>query len=147
MNTESKIHWLLRLTAGAALVAIAAGCSTQTQKADGLEHGEQFLSQRRRTLGLTPFNTMEAANAAHADATPRGRITSTATSLNSLGEERLDLILRNGDTPAPLVIYLSTSPQGRRQDQQAPRRAVTAVFLKDRGLTDNQIVMKSGPEP
>ena len=130
----------MRLTAGAAILAIASGCSTQ--KDDGLVHGEQFVSNDAER-SLNAFTTMESANAAHADATIRsyhfdGQI------LNSLGEERLDLILRNGDVPAPLVVYvdlpLDDTKTARRRD------AITA-YLKDRGLTDEQIVMKSGPNP
>ncbi|HET6248204.1 MAG TPA: hypothetical protein VFE47_10945 [Tepidisphaeraceae bacterium] len=140
MTTKSKIQWLLRLTAGAAILAVATGCSTQSD--DGLIHGEQFVPNdvERST---DAFNNLEAANAAHADATMRS-YHFDGEMLNSLGEERLDLILRNGDTPAPLVIFIDLP---KDDEKTAHRRDAVMAYLKDRGLADNQIVMKSGPNP
>ena len=142
MNIGNKIQWALRITAGVALLAVASGCQTEKTDNVGIVHGEAFVPNDAERP-VYQFNTMEAANAAHADSTLRA-YHFDGTSLNSLGEERLDLILRNGDTPAPLVIYLDIPADDSRT--QVRHRVVTA-FLKDRGLAEDQILIKSGPNP
>jgi hypothetical protein len=139
MTTESKIQWGLRLTAGMAILAIAAGCASQN---DGLEHGERFVSSDREA-SVQAFNKMESASAARADATLRTYHFDGA-SLNSLGEERLDLILRKGDSTNPLVLYLDLPADDSRT---AKRQATVTAYLKDHGLTEDQIALKSGPNP
>lgn len=121
------------------MLALATGC--QPDKNDGLEHGEQFANDAVHSVH--EFTMMESANATRADATLRS-YHFDSTELNSLGEERLELMLRNGQTCNPLTIYLDLPTEDA--DTSARREAVGA-FLKDHGLTDEQIKFNPGPNP
>jgi hypothetical protein len=142
MTTGNKIQWLVRLTAAAALLATASGCSTEKTDAAQVVHGEEFVPYDAERP-VYQFSTMQAANSARADATLRA-YHFDGTALNSLGEERLDLILRNGDTPTPLTVYLDLPADDSRTQR---RHNVVTAFLTDRGLSADQIVLKSGPNP
>jgi hypothetical protein len=64
--------------------------------------------------------------------------------LNSLGEEKLALMLKDGAAPSPLTVYLNL-------DQKAPtaqqREAAVTTFLKDKGLDEKQIAFVYGYNP
>ncbi|HWE00870.1 MAG TPA: hypothetical protein VG326_00570 [Tepidisphaeraceae bacterium] len=140
MNTGHKLQWLLGIAAGAAMLAFAAGCESQPR--DAVVHGEDFIPDDA-ARSVREFVNMEAANSARADATLRLYHFDNGI-LNSLGEDRLDMILRNGDANNPLVIYLdlpADDPDNTR------RQTAVNAYLKDRGLTDEQIEFKAGPNP
>jgi hypothetical protein len=140
MNTGKKLPWLLGIAAGAAILAFATGCETPPH--DAVIHGEDFVPDDA-SRSAREFVNMEAANSARADATLRLYHFDNGI-LNSLGEDRLDMILRNGDANNPLVIYLDLPPEDA--DNTRRQEAVSA-YLKDRGLTDQQIQFKAGPNP
>ena len=140
MNIGNKLNWFVGMAAGAAMLAFAAGC--QPQPHDAVVHGEDFVPDES-ARSLHEFIAMEAANSARADATLRLYHFDNGI-LNSLGEERLDMMLRNGDANSPLVVYLDLPPEDA--DNTRRQTAVTA-YLKDRGLADEQIQFKAGPNP
>ena len=140
MKTVKKIQWFVSVTAGVAMLTLSAGC--QTASNDSLVHGEQFLPNDAERA-MYDFNEMEAANSARADATLRS-YHFDGTTLNSLGEERLALMLHNGDMAAPLVAYLDLPTDDSKTEK---RKQVVVAFLKDKGLTDDQIELRSGPNP
>lgn len=91
----------------------------------------------------TQFAEAMAASGARADAT-LSKHHFDGGALNSLGEEKLALMLKDGAAPAPLTVYLNL-------DQKAPtaqqREAAVTAFLKDKGLDEKQIALVYGYNP
>src|SRR5665213_82024 len=140
MNTGKKLQWLLGIAAGTAMLVFATGCETAPR--DAVIHGEDFVPDDA-ARSAREFVNMEAANSARADATLRLYHFDNGI-LNSLGEDRLDMILRNGDANSPLVVYLDLPPE---DPDNTRRQTAVNAYLKDRGLTDEQIQFKAGPNP
>ena len=63
--------------------------------------------------------------------------------LNSLGQEKLELMLKDDDACDPLVVYVDV-PSG---ELMAGRMESVKVYLKDRGLEDRQIQLEAGANP
>lgn len=141
MNTSIQFRWLLATAAGVLTIALAAGCQNQPP-ADVVEHGEDFTPNDTVRSSLD-FVDAEAANAARLDATLRSYHFDSGQ-LNSLGQARLDSMLRNGNLPTPLVVYLDLHEE---EATTAKSEQAVIAYLKDRGLTDDQIKLKSGPNP
>ena len=105
-------------------------------------------------IGFFPEDTGEARKPAQfADAMAAAGARSDGTlskhhfdggALNSLGEEKLALMLKDGAAPSPLTVYLNL-------DQKAPtaqqREAAVTAFLKDKGLDEKQIAFVYGYNP
>lgn len=140
MNQGNKINWLAGLAAGVAALALVGGC--QSDRVDVVSHGEEFPSDDSVRY-VHETQDLEAANAARADGTLRAYHFDRGE-LNSLGEDRLNLMLRNGDSTNPMVVYLDVPSDDL--DNTRRQQAVLA-YLKDHGLTDEQIQFKAGPNP
>jgi hypothetical protein len=139
MNASNKIQWMIRLTAGVAVMALTTGCHHDQA---GIVHGEQFQNEHAERA-LYEFNDRQAANAARLDGTLRDYHFDAAR-LNSLGEDRLDLMLYRRESTGALVVYLDLLAD---DTNTAKRQSVVLAYLKDRGLSDDQIEFKSGPNP
>jgi len=64
--------------------------------------------------------------------------------LNSLGEEKLALMLKDGAAPSPLTVYLNLD---RKTPTAQQREAAVTTFLKDKGLDEKQIAIVYGYNP
>ena len=64
--------------------------------------------------------------------------------LNSLGEQKLALMLADDDGVDPMVVYVDLSENDPRA---AHRRDAVTLFLKDRGLRDDQMTVVTGDNP
>jgi hypothetical protein len=64
--------------------------------------------------------------------------------LNSLGEHKLDLMLADDDGIDPMVVYVDLSDNDARA---AHRRDAVTLFLKDRGLRGDQMMVVTGDNP
>lgn len=64
--------------------------------------------------------------------------------LNSLGEDKLSLMLKDDDSPTPMTVYLNLKEKDAVSKQ---RQASVVAFLKDKGLADNQIEVIYGDNP
>jgi len=143
------------LLAGAVLAAapLVAGCArTPAAKADA-ESAERRELQR---LGGDVFRPddearpvqrlfdVHAAAGARADASLRAAHFDggNPSVLNSLGEEKLDLMLADDDA-LPLVVYVDVAKDDATPDRQ---RAVE-VYLRDRGLAADQVKVVAGANP
>lgn len=123
----------------ACLLAAAGGCQ---KKAKDVTRGEDFRPEGEKRA-VHRFAEAQAASAARADATLRA-VHFNGPELNSLGRARLDLMLKDDEPVEPLVVYVDVPagyPLGDRWRASATR------FLKDRGLTDEQIRFESGVNP
>ena len=121
-----------------AALAFAAGC--QHQPPQDKVHGEEFIPQGQ-VRSVDEFTRAQAARGARADATLVPAHFDGDT-LNTLGQQKLDLMLHDGQAADPLVVYLDV-PQGTAD---ARRRSIVA-YLADRGLNESQVRLESGPNP
>ncbi|HEX8912020.1 MAG TPA: hypothetical protein VF796_06640 [Humisphaera sp.] len=143
------------LWAGAVLAAapLVAGCAkTPAAKADA-ESAERRELQRLGGEVFRPddeprtvtrlFDAQSAAGA-RADATLRAAHFDggNPSVLNSLGEEKLDLMLGDDDA-LPLVVYVDVP----KDDASAARQRAVEVYLRDRGLAADQVKVVAGANP
>jgi hypothetical protein len=84
-----------------------------------------------------------AASGARADAT-LSRHHFDGPRLNSLGQEKLALMLRDDDAPAPLRLFLNL-PEADAVSKQ--RQAAVVTHLRDLGLTEDQVDVAYGANP
>ena len=86
------------------------------------------------------FVTAQAAAGARADATLQP-MHFDGDHLNSLGEAKLDLMLKDDDTDPTIVVYMNLPTDD--QDLKARRDAVVTYF-EDRGVSKDNIEFKAG---
>jgi hypothetical protein len=125
-----------------ALVLALPGCRSASSRA----HGERFpADDEPRTVDA--FVHVQSAAAARADATLTPHHFDGRGGLNSLGRHKLDLMLRDDDASAPLVVYLDL-PAAAAPPGAAPAAAHTEsvrVYLVDRGVPESQVELRGGP--
>lgn len=125
-------------------LAVGTGCqqkaSTPAYVGDEPIGGEIFSGVDDDARSIKRFEHEQAANAARTDATLR-RYDFAGSDLNSLGQQKLDLMssAERGDTP--LKVYLDL-PQDA---EEGTRREAVLVYLKDRGLKEDEIAIEPGP--
>ena len=121
-----------------ALLAVA-GCAHRTQPA--IVHGENYPPEGQ-PRAVYEVNAAQSAAGARADATLYAAHFNQA-GLNSLGQQKLDLMLGADEPAQPLVVYFDL-PSGASLDS-----AHNSVrnYLKTQGLGDSQIKLLDGPNP
>ena len=124
---------------GFALVALA-GC--QNQNLDPTLEGF-FPEDTGEVRKPTQFADVMAASGARADATLYKHHFDGAK-LNSLGEDKLSLMLKDDDSPSPMTIYLDLK---EKDAVSKLRQAAVVAFLKDKGLDDAQLEVIYGDNP
>ena len=127
-----------------ALIPAASGC----QGADG-EFGKAVTKPRGEAFraddaprAVHRFADAQGASGARFDATLHPQHFDRGV-LNSLGQEKLGLMLKDDEICDPLVVYLEVPSN----DVLAGRQDSVRVYLKDRGLDDRQIQLEVGPNP
>src|SRR3954468_13176560 len=91
----------------------------------------------------TQFAEAMGASGARADGT-LSKYHFDGGALNSLGEEKLALMLKDGAAPSPLTVYLNLEQKAPTAQQ---REAAVTTFLKDKGLDEKQIAIVYGYNP
>jgi hypothetical protein len=134
----SKAWWIGLLTA-TALVGIAAGCQTNSPAQH--VHGEVFPPEGE-TRDVQNIAIAQAAAGARADATLHAA-DFDGSSLNSLGQQKLDLMLADEMPADPMALYLDL-PQ---TTASGPAHDSVMAYLKGRGLDQTQIQIEDGPNP
>lgn len=110
----------------------------QTDVPDNDPHGERYDAEdAARSTGL--FAQSEAAAGAKSDAMLYDRSFDGST-LNSLGQVKLDLILKATPGGQPVVVYLVVP-----HDSLADRQATVTAYLKNAGVPDGLIKTVEGP--
>jgi hypothetical protein len=104
-------------------------------------HGEDFAPEGE-PRAVQNVSAAQAAVGAREDATLRA-VHFNDTGLNSLGQQKLDLMLGVEQPNAPLVVYLDF-PAGT---QVANSHESVTEYLKGHGLADAQIKVVDGPNP
>ena len=148
-NTNAK-SIVIKVLVGAALLAsmpTLMGCNKgQPQQADkdltGIP-GEQFTSPDEPRQVHRMFDAA-AASGARADATLHACHfdAGNPTALNSLGENKLDLMMSDDDA-LPMAVYLNIAGD----EKLAGCEQSVRVYLRDRGLTDQQVKIVAGRNP
>ncbi len=137
MKTATKKIWVL----GSVLAASAvAGCQTSQQKAYVRE--DDYVPNPQLERQVPKFAEIQAATGARQDAQLVPAHFS-GDALNSLGRQKLDLMLRDGDATAETVVYLNL-PKAEI-DTFDKRRDSVVAYMKDSGLTEAQIKVEHGP--
>lgn len=135
-----KLKWI-GVFAAAALVVLTAGCHhDDSQNSTVLLHGEN-IPEHDASLAWD-IRGAQAAAGARQDATLYA-VHFDEGGLNSLGQQKLDMMLADEQPAEPLVVYLDLSAD----ETVGKDRASVIAFLKDRGLQDAQIALKDGPNP
>ena len=134
-------QWLFRWVAVAAVTGLAIGCNHHAPQAAKL-HAEKFAPDDEPRASQN-FAAAQAAAGDRADATLHASHFD-AQGLNSLGRDKIDLMLRAGEAQQPLVVYLDL-PHGP-VSADAARQSV-GEYLKGRGLPESQMKLVDGPNP
>ena len=126
--------------------AVVPGCR---RDGGGLAHGERFPAGGQ-VRAVDRFAQVQSAAAARADATLNADHFDGRGGLNSLGRQKLDLMLRDDNAADPLVVYLNlpsarAAAGGSFTGSTADHRQSVHVYLLDRGVPDDQIELRSGP--
>ena len=130
LNTLA-LGWMLLAAAG-----LLAGCQ---QQGTAVNHGENFAPDNQPTAWQRLERAQSAAGAAE-DATLYPYHFS-GNNVNSLGRQKLDLMLAGAGTP--LSIWIDIPDDANAAD----RRASVLAFLKDRGVAAEQVVIATGANP
>jgi hypothetical protein len=149
--TTARLALAGALAGALAVLGALAGCQhDHHQDHDGAatKYGETFPadSEPRAT---DRFVQVQSAAAARADATLTAAHFDGRGGLNSLGRQKLDLMLRDDDANTPMVVYLNLPSSS---DGAAPTTASTdahresvRAYLVDRGVNDAQLEFRAGP--
>jgi hypothetical protein len=123
----------------AALLLLAVGC--QSHKWETAEERDPFLPEDD-TRSYARFATAHAAASARQDGTLRD-YHFEGDDLNSLGQSRLELMLKDNSHAYPIVIYIDTDDAKLMKSRQM----TVAAFLRDAGLLESQVKFEAGPNP
>jgi hypothetical protein len=115
---------------------VTVGC--QTDKSSFTDFFPQEEQQRVRSAADT-----QAASGARADATLQP-FHFDGPKLNSLGQAKLDLMLRDDDAAQPMVVYVNMA---ENDASYASRADAVKRYLEDRGAIGDQIKIQAGPNP
>jgi hypothetical protein len=128
---KSNSHYRAAMTIGALLAtAIISGC--------GYQHGERFVADN--TLRSTgELAEAQCASGAKEDAMLYD-MNFHGEKLNSLGQGKLDLIVKGTPDGDPVVVYLNMP-----HDQVAVRQLAVTDYLKTNGISETKIVVAEGP--
>src|SRR5258705_5322571 len=124
------------------LLLVLASCQGKEKSLDPTLTGF-FPEDTGEVRKPTQFAEAMAASGARSDAT-LSRHHFDGAALNSLGEEKLALMLKDGAAPAPLTVYLNV---GQKDAEATQREASVVNFLKDKGLGERQIAVVYGYNP
>jgi uncharacterized UBP type Zn finger protein len=124
----------------AALLALASGCKQDNNAPD--MHGENFVPNDTLRASQKFMLAQQASGSRH-DATLHAQHFN-GKELGSLGEQKLDLMLQDDDVNEPFTVYMNL-PKG---DATTTARQESVVrYLKDKGLTEEQIKVEIGENP
>src|SRR4051812_38489939 len=121
---------------------VLASCQNKEQSLDPTLTGF-FPEDTGEVRKPTQFAEAMAASGARADGT-LSKYHFDGGALNSLGEEKLALMLKDGAAPSPLTVYLNLEQKAPTAQQ---REAAVITFLKDKGLDEKQIAFVYGYNP
>jgi len=124
-----------------AAVLLMAGCQYKSENLDPTLEG--FFPNDETAAKPAQLAELQAAAGARFDAMLHRQHFDGAR-LNSLGEEKLSLMLKDDNSPAPVLVYLNVDEKGKFTPA---RKDAVIAFLKDKGLAADQIQLEFGENP
>jgi hypothetical protein len=134
MNKTSKLCVL----AAAAVLSLVAGCQTDSP---AQVRRDAFVPEDQPRELRTLMITQEAAGARRDATLHAGDFDNDG--VNSLGQQKLDLMLAADEPVDPIVIYIDFA----EADVPASAHHSVIDYLKTRGLPEAQVALKDGPNP
>lgn len=131
---------LTTLLATTALLLLTTGGCKSNQPKEPVAHGEQFDCEGA-PRAATRIAESQAALGAAADGMLYDR-SFRGNALNSLGQSKLDLIVKGTPTGDPVMVYLNMP-----HESASTRRAAVVAFLKNAGIKDSNIKLTEGANP
>lgn len=135
MMNKLNYRTLVRVTALLSGVLLG-GCAHEPS--GDVQHGERFTDPSSVTY-IGSLSQAQAAAGAKADGTLYNRHF-TGTELNSLGQVKLDLMLKATHPDEQLVVYLDTQGDGG-----PAREAAVAEYFRNAGVTESHYKIVDGP--
>jgi hypothetical protein len=133
---QSAVRRWAPLAAAALAVATCGGCQ---HRQESRVNGGDFRPEGE-TRSVQRFAEVQMAAGARTDATLR-TYEFDCGDLNSLGRQKIDLLLKDDNACSPLVVYLDV----KQDENYAARQESVTAYLKDRGLTASQVKLVAGP--
>jgi hypothetical protein len=138
------MKWLIPTAALTLPLLMLASCQTENQPGSMDPTLNGFFPEDTGEIRKhTQIADAMAAAGARADAT-LSKHHFDGGRLNSLGEDKLALMLRDDDRPEPMKVYLNIDDADAVSRQ---RQTAVIAFLKDQGLGDDQIKVAFGSNP
>ena len=129
MFKTQSIMFVLALT-------VAAGCSSNRAATKKETHGEEFPSEYA-VRSVHRFVEAQAASGARSDAMLYPSHFDAAD-LNSLGMQKLDLMLMDDDSSDTLMVYLAMP-----DDEANDRRDSVIAYLTEHGVRDADLAVRN----
>jgi hypothetical protein len=140
IKSNNSASWALKI-AGAVLAGLGlssfAGCQMDSSSMT------DFFPPEDAPRATQQFQTVQAASGARNDATLQP-LHFDGERLNSLGEAKLDLLLKDDDTVEPVVLYMNVAD---KDSNFSARKDAVTRYLDDRGLPKEQVKFETGPNP
>src|SRR5205814_4814527 len=122
------------------LIALYSGCEQDRQQRQAM--GE-FFPASGEIRDVQRIERVQAASGARADATLAPAHFDKGE-LNSLGRQKLSLMIDDDDANNPLIVYLDVPAD---DEFKAARQDSVIAYLKDQGLVEKQVSLRAGPNP
>jgi hypothetical protein len=142
MTVAMKVRFDMKWAILSFVVLVLASCQNKDQSLDPTLTGF-FPEDTGEVRKPAQFAEVMAASGARADAT-LSKHHFDGNALNSLGEEKLALMLKDDHAPTPLTVYLNLDEKAATAKG---RQAAVVDFLKDKGLSERQIEVVYGYNP
>jgi hypothetical protein len=140
MKLNAKTTRSLSAATLATLIVLAGGCQPSHQ--DKLPSEDALFPADGAPRSVNDFTEAQAAAGARWDGMLYG-YHFDATGLNSLGRQKLDLMMHEPDAQWPLVVFM-VMPQGA---QASDREDAVRRYLMDKGLHADQLRFELGYNP
>lgn len=141
LKHRSAMRKAILVAGSSMLIAIyGTGCKADSDKQQRQPMSEFFPAQGEMR-DLQRIQRVQAASGARNDATLQPFHFDKAE-LNSLGRDKLALMLDDDDANNPITIYLNLPAD---DEFKAPRQDAIIAYLKDQGLEEKQVSFKPGP--
>jgi hypothetical protein len=120
------------------LMLLGTGCAKLS-----LHPNDDFLSENAADRDSRQAADMQAARGARADGMLRA-VHFDGSNLNSLGQQRIQLMMRDNESSLPLVVYVNLPAE---DSLATARREAVESHLKELGLKADQFRVEAGPNP
>jgi hypothetical protein len=144
---KSAMRKAILLCGASMIIALYTGCETPPKDLPPIMQNRPVTAEHFVPQGeVRDFHRMmhaQAASGARADSMLYAYHFDKGE-LNSLGKEKLALMLDDDDSNNPMTVYLNIA---ENDEFKSARQDAVVAFLKDQGLEEKQVSFKLGPNP